>query len=671
MRYIREFPRSVREIPTLWIPMPDGRRLAARVWLPEDAERDPVPAVLEYLPYRRRDGTTVRDLQTQPWLAGHGYAAIRLDVTGTGDSDGVIGDEYTRREIEDGRDAIAWIAAQPWCNGRVGMWGISWGGINTLQVAALQPPALRAIMPMGFVNDRYNDDCHFMGGSMAEGNSSWGHTFFTENARPPDPESFGPGWKEEWLRRLDALEHPVAIWLSHPHYDDYWKDQSICEDFGRITVPTYAVSGWLDSYSRAVLPLLEKLRGPRKGLIGPWAHNWPQFGHPGPAIGFLQEARRWWDHWLKDVDTGIMDEPMLRVWMMDDIPPSKLVPSWPGRWVAEATWPAARQEGVWHLTGDRTLDEGKAEPFGLPISSPQDTGFAAGYQCSYGIGPDLSDDQREDDRRSLCFDSAPLAAPLEILGEPVIELTVSTDRPQAQIAVRLCSVAPDGSSLRVCYGVLNLANPDGRPRRITPGRPFDIHLPLMGIAQHFPAGHRLRVAISTSYWPILWPAPEQATVTVQAGRLQLPVRAPRADDAALRPFEEPECAEAEALDILRPASTDRPLDEIVRDPVTERVALIRTRDRGAWRTTDTDVSHDEKGEMRFSIHPDDPLSAVQEFDLTSQIGRNGWQTKIDAFTRITSTRDLFRLEARIRVSHEGESVFSRSWDRSIARFGPT
>ena len=141
-----DFPRQVKEIENLWIPLSDGTKLAARMWIPVDAETDPVPALLEYLPYRKRDGTHVRDALTHPYFAGHGYAAIRVDMRGNGDSEGLMFDEYAQQEQDDALEVIAWLAEQPWCNGKVGMFGISWGGFNALQVAARKPPALKAII---------------------------------------------------------------------------------------------------------------------------------------------------------------------------------------------------------------------------------------------------------------------------------------------------------------------------------------------------------------------------------------------------------------------------------------------------------------------------------------------------------------------------------------------
>lgn len=672
MRTVSRFPRPVREIMTAWIPMPDGVRLAARIWLPEDAESDPVPAILEYLPYRRRDGTAIRDAVTQPYIAGHGYAAVRVDIRGTGDSGGVMRDEYDAPELSDGVAVIAWLAAQPWCSGRVGMWGISWGGFNSLQVAALQPPALRAIMPMGFTHDRYNGDCHYMGGCMIEGNTSWGGTLLSGTARPPDPAVVGDDWRSIWLERLENTSLPVLAWLSHQRRDDYWKPGSVCEDYRRIQVPVYAVSGWQDSYSRNLLPLLEHLQVPKKALVGPWAHSVPHLARPGPAIGFLQEALRWWDHWLKDRDTGIMDEPLLRVWMGTWTRPAKLVPEWPGRWVAEPVWPPVQRAPlVLHLNTDGL----HAQPGGAEVRtvcSAQTTGLRAGYQCSYGLGPDLSDDQRVDDAFSLCFDTEPLAEPLELLGAAELELELCCDQPQALLAARLCDVAPDGSSLRLDYGLLNLShrNGDAAPEPLVPGQWVRVRIALCGTAQRIDPGHRLRLALSTSYWPIAWPAPARATVTVRCGTslLRLPRRAVEpACEPVLAPFGEPEGAAPLALQEIRARNIGRSLDHLEERLGEGQVDLRRNRDRGAWRTVDTDVDYDTNGEIRFSIQADDPLSAEQEIDLHTSMGRPGWRIRTRAQTRIRCTADAFLVDARLQAWEGEQQVFERHWEQRIAR----
>ncbi len=462
---------DVEEIENVWIPMSDGCRIAARIWLPRSARSEPVPAILECIPYRKRDFTRGRDEPIHGYFARNGYAAVRVDVRGSGDSDGVLCDEYSWQEHEDALEIIAWIAAQPWCAGAVGMMGISWGGFNSLQVAALAPKALKAIITLCSTDDRYADDAHYMGGCLLNENMQWGSVLLNHGAYPPDPQIVGDRWRAMWRERIDDLVPFPALWMQHQRRDDYWKHGSVCEDYGAIRCAVYAIGGWADGYSNAIPRLLAGLKCPKKGLIGPWAHLFPHDGVPGPAIGFLQEAVRWWDQWLRGVDTGIMDEPPLRVWMQENVAPLPYYDERPGRWVAEETWPSPRiAEHTFHLDPDGLAAQpGPREV--LSFASPQTTGRAAGEWCGFGGEGEMPADQRPDDGRSFVFDSAPLPERLEILGAPVVEVEVAADRPTALLAVRLCAVQPDGVSSLVTYGVLNLTHRDGHewPEPLEPG----------------------------------------------------------------------------------------------------------------------------------------------------------------------------------------------------------
>ena len=270
--------------------MADGIRLAARIWMPEDATTHPVPAILEYIPYRKRDSTRVRDALMHPYFAGHGYACVRADLRGSGDSEGLLQDEYLQQELDDGIEILRWLSRQPWCNGDVGMIGISWGGFNGLQIAALRPPPLKAVISVCSTDNRYSDDIHHMGGCLLGDNLSWASTMFAYNSCPPDPDVVGEQWRQMWLQRLQGSSLWLDTWLRHQRRDSYWRHGSICENYAAITCPVYAISGWADGYSNTVFRLLTHLQVPRKGLIGPWGHKYPHIGVPGPAIGFLQEA---------------------------------------------------------------------------------------------------------------------------------------------------------------------------------------------------------------------------------------------------------------------------------------------------------------------------------------------------------------------------------------------
>ncbi|MGB4828499.1 MAG: CocE/NonD family hydrolase, partial [Paracoccaceae bacterium] len=444
----------------VWITLSDGCRLGARIWLPEGARAVPVPAVLEYIPYRKRDGTRVRDEPMHGYFASQGYACVRVDMRGSGESDGHLADEYLAQEQDDALEVIAWIAAQDWCDSNIGMMGKSWGGFNCLQVAARRPPALKAVMPVYFTDDRFRDDIHFMGGCLLNDNLWWGSIMLAYQSRPLDPEIVGERWRDDWLARIDRMPFFPAIWAAHQTYDAFWKHGSVQEDYAAITCPVLAFGGWADSYTNSVSRLLQGLKVPCRGIIGPWGHVYPQDGLPGPAMGFLQEAVRWWDHWLKGIDTGVMREPALRAYINDALPPDGSRPDQPGRWVAEAKWPSpAIAPLVLHLSetglGDTPGTDKRA------IKSPQSHGKAAGEWMAAGCPGEMPTDQRLDDGGALNFDTEVLDAAVETLGTPEFEVMLTSDSPVAQIVVRLCDVLPSGQVLRVSYQVMNLTHRDG------------------------------------------------------------------------------------------------------------------------------------------------------------------------------------------------------------------
>ncbi|MCC5858660.1 MAG: CocE/NonD family hydrolase, partial [Ectothiorhodospiraceae bacterium] len=413
-RTVTRFPHAVQTVEHCWIPLGDGTRLAARLWLPAHALDAPVPAILEYIPYRKRDASRLRDDVMHHYFAGHGYACVRVDLRGSGDSEGVLEDEYLQQELDDGAEVIDWISQQPWCSGAVGMIGISWGGFNGLQIAAMQPPALKAVVSVCSTDDRYADDIHHMGGCLLGDNLSWASTMFAYNALPPDPALVGDVWRGMWFQRLEGSGLWLDTWLRHQRRDDYWKHGSICEDWPAVQCPVMAVSGWADGYSNAVFRLLANLRVPRLGLVGPWSHKYPHQGVPGPAIGFLQECLRWWDHWLKHQQTGIMDEPMLRAWMQDSVPPTTYYAQRPGRWVGEPSWPSPnvlRQTLTLAWPGTLTSPASKVPEQEMSIQSPLSVGLFAGKWCSYAATPDLPHDQRQEDGGGGGGGRAPRPAP--------------------------------------------------------------------------------------------------------------------------------------------------------------------------------------------------------------------------------------------------------------------
>ena len=667
MTVVTKFPIDARCIDNLWIPMPDGIRLAARMWAPTDGK--PVPAIVECVPYRKRDGLKSRDEEIHAYFAGHGYACLRIDLRGTGDSEGLPDDEYTPAEQRDLLAAIDWVSQQPWCDGKVGMVGISWGGFNGLQVAAHRPPALKAVITLCASDDRYNDDVHYMQGCLLHDNFAWSSAMFAFVSQPPDPAIVGERWRDMWLERLRHYKYPARIWYGHQRRDAYWRQGSACENYDAIQCAVFAIGGWEDGYSNAVPRLVEKLKAPCLGLVGPWGHAFPHNALPGPAIGYLQEALRFWDHWLKGHDTGIMKEPKLRMWMNHSHPPDPCALERPGRWIAERVWPAPHiaQRDFW--LGVRGLEDTQQPEAKLSIKSPQNTGAMTVEWCSYGgADGDFPGDQRTDDGASLCFDTLPLSAPLPFCGTPRLRLAFSVDVAVAKVAVRLNDFAPDGASTRITHGLfgLNHAWDQANPVALEPGKVYHAEIPLNTIAYQVAAGHRLRVAISTACWPQLWPTPEAATVTVHVrdSRLVLPIRAARAEDDALRPFAPPARAEAMPYTVTRPADWRR---TVTRDVATGASELVMVKDYGGVRYDDIDWRLDCAGVERYRIRPDDPLSAEADCVYHHELSRGGWVARSETRTTLRNDATHFHFTATVDAYFNGERVYSDEETFSIPR----
>lgn len=665
---VRDFPRPVREIDNLFIKLADGTRLAARLWLPLDAELDPVPALLEYLPYRKRDGTVVRDALTHPYLAGHGYACVRVDMRGNGDSDGLMADEYTKQELSDGVEVIAWLARQPWCSGKVGMFGISWGGFNALQIAALRPPALGAVITLCSTDDRYEDDIHYKGGTLLNENLGWAATMLAYSSRPPDPAIVGPHWREMWLQRLQHQPFLLMEWLRHPHRDAYWKHGSVCEDWAAIEVPVLAVGGWNDAYSNAIPRLMNHLTCPRKAIIGPWAHKYPHFAVPGPRIGFLQEMRRWWDQHLKGVDSGIMAEPALRFYVMNAYLPGALPEHIEGRWAGEAIWGQGHMgHRTWFLNapGQMTTNADVEQP--LALSSPQTTGFAGGEYCVIWLGPEFPGDQRADDAGSLCFDSPVLEQDCDVVGQTTVDLHFSVDQPVAYIALRLNDVWPTGEVSRITYHLQNLCMHESRqtPTPLVPGQRYRMRIKLDDVAWRVPAGHRLRLAISTSYFPMMWPAPNPVTLTVYAGTssLKLPQRQAPAGENTPH-WEVPEAAQPLSMNELTAPHHQR---DVVVDPLTGETRLAIVDDFGATEILPHGIVTHSVGRENYRISPDEPLSALMETHWSETVRRADWHTRTETRARLSATESHWQLWAEVQA-FEGETlVFSKHFEDQIPR----
>lgn len=659
----------VRVIQHTLIPLSDGTNLAAKIWLPDDTST-PVPGILEYLPYRKRDLTSVRDNANLPYVAGRGYACVRVDLRGAGDSDGLMLDEYLKQEQDDGIEVIAWIAKQEWCTGSVGMIGISWGGFNGLQIAARRPPQLKAIITLCSTDDRYDNDVHFQGGAILLENFSWACCMIAINGTPPDPALVGDKWRDMWLKRLN-VEPYMAEWHRRQRRDEYWQHASICEDYSDVQCPTYLVGGWRDPYPKAALRMFEHLKCPKKALIGHWAHHYPNLekGFAGPSMGFLQESVRWWDKWLKGIDNDIMDEPPVRAYMCDTVPPMPHYEHRPGNWVAHQTWPDPDNINFLKLNMSPGLlsEKDSATAKKLSICSPGTVGLAAGRYASFGLHSDEPLDQRKDAGGSLNFDTEPLENTTSILGRAVLKARVASDKPVATLTAVLSEVLPDGAVMKVAYGILNLThrNSDIDLEKLEPGQFYDIELKLNDCGQNLSAGSRIRLALSTQYFPMIWPTPENVTLTVDcaASSFNIPVRTANPLDAKLKSFEPVAPVTPMQVTSLREPENDHTVTE---DVASRRVTTRLLFDRGLNRFEDG-WRQGWKINETSSIIPDDPLSAFAEQRFLMECGYDDLLLNTEGYNKMSVDKDNFLIDVHVDAYENEKSVFSRDWSWKIPR----
>jgi len=661
--------RPFRLVENEWITLRDGTRLAARIWIPDGAESSTVPVVWEYLPYRKRDSERLRDTGWAEMFVPYGFAFARVDIRGSGDSDGVLLGEYLQQEQDDAVEVIAWLARQPWSNGAVGMRGISWGGFSSLQAAALAPPALKAIIPQCASDNRYTDDAHYVGGALTLDNYDWGAEFKTVLVGPPDPAIVGPRWREMWMKRLEATPPVLAEWLAHQRYDAFWQHGSVATDYSRIKCPVYAVDGQIDSYRDFLPRLLANLKVPRKGLMGPWGHQYPQLADAGPGLDWVTEEVRWWTQWLLGIDTGIMKEPMLRVFMENRTAAEVWPQDVPGRWLAEPSWPSPHVH-------DRTLFlnvDGLSETQGIEsvwqIHSQETLGLTKREWFPWNLNIDLPPDQTPDDKRSLTFDSGPLDADLEMLGRPIASIRVASTEPVAKLVVRINEVTPDGVSWSVSYGVLNLTHREGheKPSALQPGRLYDVQVPCYFTAHRFKRGNRIRVAISESIWPMLWPSPKPVRLDITAGasRLSLPIRpddgrSPSMPIGLLRDRVQRR-VEAEPADFSNQSVTQA-------GPDAEGRVMLHKRLRDEPETlADIGTRMSGGSDWYMSIKEGDPNSGVWRLEWFSRLARGEWDTELRSTLELTSTPEHFRMKESIRATEGEKVVFERHWDHVIER----
>lgn len=649
------------------IPMPDGVRLAASLYLPETA--GPWPVLLEALPYRKDDLTSHYGGEYERFAGEFGYAVCRLDIRGTGSSEGIPQGEYTAQELDDLEVTIAWLAAREWSNGNVGMYGTSWSGFNSLAAAMRRPPALKAICSIFASDDRYADDVHYFGGALKQLDLvDWPLYMFVENLLPPVPAIYGEGWREQWALRMREADPWSIRQLREQTYSDYWKQSSLREDYGSIEAATMLVCGWADGYKNISLRGMAHLRCPKRLLFGPWSHASTETCLPGPNADIVPEMARWWDRWLKDVDNGVDREPPIALFVRRPTKPAPDLKRMNGEWRFEPGWPLERSaEMPMPLGNAETPGRTRGHLDALEVRG--DVGWTAWISCAGGLPWGQPADQRPDEAYSIGYEWAPLEHEVEILGYPRLEVTVTSSAPVAYLSAKLCDVFPDGTSALVTRGLLNLTHRDSReePAPLEPGVPYHVTFELEVASWVFEPGHRIRLDLAGTDWPNAWPPPGPVTLTVE--RSGSAIVLPTLDGPspiAERPVLPAPTREAHPLESSRGAEMPSVTWRIEHDVVAKETRAV-TAYGGASERDERRPKTEEWYEGTVGVSTEDPGRAWVRAHATNTLHFPEATVSGDVRWTIRSDAEAYDVELEAALTEEGKSVWSRRWQERIPR----
>ena len=639
------------------VPMRDGVKLSVHVHRP-DAE-GPFPAILSYTPYRK------------PALGGHdpivehGYATVCFDIRGTGNSGGWNDSIYSEAERQDGYDMVEWAASQPWCNGNVGMWGISFGGVVSLQMARAAPPHLKAIIARSGTDDPYTEWTNPGGSPRPYMYQCYSTIMAARNFAPPDPAEVGERWAEMWAERLDKNVPWGISFIQNLVDGPFWRDRSLRGHYDCVQCAVFVVGGWADWYHTPLLRTFANLDGPKRALIGPWSHQFPHAALPGPRIDWLPEALKWFDYWLKGLDTGVMDEPPVTLFVREYSKPATILIEDQGAFRCENEWPIARAQNTsmyFHEAGRLSREpspDGAQDEYDALTFDPR-VGACAGM---HGGGPMSTNwfmplDQRPDEARSLTYTTELLQEDLEVIGLPRAVLHFSSTARIALFVVKLCDVAPDGTSALVTKGYLNVTHREShdKPSYIDPGELYRVEIELLACAYRFSKGHRIRVDVANADLLNVWPTPQRCTNTLYrtAARpshivlpvVQAPVSEPRPADLAPSP-----------LPLPRRENLTPPKFSVATDPINETATVAYEIAAGPGAVESA----------RLTVSAESPARAV--VDANAQYGGRyaGSDIVVDAHCTTSSDERAFLHTVDVDITLNGRPHFHKSWRQSVPR----
>jgi predicted acyl esterase len=636
--------------------MDDGVRIALSLHVPDTPP--PWPVVFEARPYRKDDFSDATAIYRRLCDEG-GLAVCRADVRGTGSSEGIAEDEYSDRELQDHVATIGWLASQDWSNGNVGMYGTSYSGFNSLQVAALRPPDLKAIIPIYATDRRYTDDVHY-GGGARRGIDFLDYPAYMValNALPPVPSVYGEGWREEWLRRIEANEPWELRWLEHQNEDDYWRHGSVFFDYGSIEAATLVIAGHADGYRNMAFRAFERLQGPKKILFGPWSHMSPRLSMPGPRIDYVPVMIAWWERWLGG-DASVDVEPPISIFVRRWTDPEPDLDACDGEWRAEPEWPPAR------LTEDRRpLGSARARHHAGAANGRDlleirgDVGVTGSIWCAATLPFGLPWDQRPDEAFSLVYDW-PVSEETEIMGHPRVELSVAATVPVAFVSAKLCDVAPNGRSAMVTRAILNLSHRASHehPEPLPQGESVTATIELDATSYVFEPGHTIRLDLAGSDFPSTWPPPFAGAIEIDRAGSALVLPVLHGPPTLPPPVFEPGHP--------APSRPERVRWEIREDVLArERTVAI---DHGGvrGRTGLADSSDRYWGEIGVRSH--EPGNCRATAGASLELGWDEASVRTDSRATLRSDPENWHLTIELEVFDGNERITERRWERTLPR----
>jgi predicted acyl esterase len=409
---------------------------------------------------------------------------------------------------------IDWASKQSWSDGKVGLWGISYGAIISLQMAAQAPSPLKAIIARSGSDDPFAEWTNLGGTPRNYIYESYSPFMSARNFAPPSAKLWGDKWLEIWRERLEGNTPWGISFLNEIEDSQFWRDRACRGELDQIECPVFVVEGWSDWYSNPMLRIFNKLKGEKRALIGPWGHQWPHNALPGPRIDWHSEALRWWDRWLKDEEVEL--GAPLTIYVEKYRKPSNFVEDSPGYFITGSHWPIENTKQVQYflnLDGMSLDAEPMSQQSNLEIEIPYSP-KAGSHSGKVGGGPFRYNvlkpvDQRLESERAITFIGAVAKESVLVVGNPSARLFLSSDSDIGQVSVTLIDQAPDGSQSQISRGFLNISYasyPANSPAPLTPDKIYQVDIELVALAYQLDAGHRLGVKIGAADFQMSWPA---------------------------------------------------------------------------------------------------------------------------------------------------------------------